>query len=156
MQALSTLRQTSIRSSGFSSPDETLQMILSRSGSMVALAQILSLVFFKVSTSHIRTCVLRALILLELGPCNITEDLVTQLNPYAWNEVSNMLFLSQPLGVGFSYGSKVRRRVFARICNHTEMSAGRWILRRSHRCIRDASRGQCHRQISSDQRNRHR
>lgn len=23
----------------------------------------------------------------ELGPCNVTEDLETQLNPYAWNEV---------------------------------------------------------------------
>ncbi len=43
----------------------------------------------------------------ELGPCNVTEDLQTQLNPYAWNEVSNMLFLSQPIGVGFSYADTV-------------------------------------------------
>lgn len=42
----------------------------------------------------------------ELGPCNITEDLKTQLNPYAWNEASNMLFLSQPLGTGFSYSEE--------------------------------------------------
>lgn len=39
----------------------------------------------------------------ELGPCNITQNLTTQWNPYAWNNVSNMLFISQPVGVGFSY-----------------------------------------------------
>lgn len=39
----------------------------------------------------------------EHGPCNVTEDIETQLNPYSWNEVSNMLYLSQPVGVGFSY-----------------------------------------------------
>ena len=41
----------------------------------------------------------------ENGPCNITEDLQTQLNPYSWSEVSNMLYLSQPIGVGFSNGT---------------------------------------------------
>lgn len=42
----------------------------------------------------------------ELGPCNITANLTTQLNPYSWNNVSNMLFLSQPVGVGFSYSEE--------------------------------------------------
>ncbi|RMZ81465.1 hypothetical protein DV738_g2273, partial [Chaetothyriales sp. CBS 135597] len=42
----------------------------------------------------------------ELGPCHIAENNSATLNPYSWNEVSNLLFLSQPLGVGFSYGSK--------------------------------------------------
>lgn len=43
----------------------------------------------------------------ELGPCNVTENLTTMVNPYAWNEVSNMLFLSQPIQVGFSYADEI-------------------------------------------------
>lgn len=36
----------------------------------------------------------------ELGPCHINESYETYLNPHSWNEVSNMLFISQPLGTG--------------------------------------------------------
>ncbi|KAJ6109737.1 Peptidase S10 serine carboxypeptidase [Penicillium sp. IBT 16267x] len=42
----------------------------------------------------------------ELGPCHINETYETYLNPHSWNEVSNMLFISQPLGTGFSYSEE--------------------------------------------------
>ncbi|KAJ4989705.1 serine carboxypeptidase [Stagonosporopsis vannaccii] len=39
----------------------------------------------------------------ENGPCMLTENLTTSYNPYSWNNVSNMLYISQPVGTGFSY-----------------------------------------------------
>ncbi|TVY83355.1 Carboxypeptidase S1-like protein A [Lachnellula suecica] len=42
----------------------------------------------------------------ELGPCHIYENLTSYVNPYSFTEASNVLFLSQPLGVGFSYSQE--------------------------------------------------
>ncbi|KAI0053186.1 serine carboxypeptidase [Auriscalpium vulgare] len=42
----------------------------------------------------------------ELGPCRINNASTgVDLNPTAWNEFANVLFIDQPIGVGFSYGS---------------------------------------------------
>jgi hypothetical protein len=40
----------------------------------------------------------------ENGPCNVLEDSkTTELSPWAWNEKVNMIFVDQPVQVGYSY-----------------------------------------------------
>ncbi|KAI0287694.1 serine carboxypeptidase [Russula brevipes] len=42
----------------------------------------------------------------ELGPCRINnQSSGVDLNPTSWNTNANVLFIDQPVGVGFSYGS---------------------------------------------------
>jgi cathepsin A (carboxypeptidase C) len=41
----------------------------------------------------------------ENGPCTVNKDLSTSSNPYSWNTFSNLLYIDQPAGTGFSYGS---------------------------------------------------
>lgn len=43
----------------------------------------------------------------EHGPCRITNDSSSvTYNRYSWNNASNVLYIDQPVGVGFSYGSE--------------------------------------------------
>lgn len=42
----------------------------------------------------------------ELGPSMITKNLTMERNPYSWNEAATVIFLDQPVNVGYSYSSQ--------------------------------------------------
>lgn len=42
----------------------------------------------------------------ENGPCHfVNGDSTPSLNEYSWNSYANMIYIDQPIGVGFSYGT---------------------------------------------------
>lgn len=52
-------------------------------------------------------CSSQLALLSENGPCRVTADgLSTTNNPHSWNNNANIMWIDQPAGVGFSYGTK--------------------------------------------------
>lgn len=45
-------------------------------------------------------------LVVENGPCSVRDDLTLKRNPASWNERANIMWIDQPVGVGFSYGDK--------------------------------------------------
>lgn len=41
----------------------------------------------------------------ELGPARMSKDHIPHNNPWSWNSNASVIFLEQPVNVGFSYGS---------------------------------------------------
>ncbi|KAI0767725.1 alpha/beta-hydrolase [Fomes fomentarius] len=42
----------------------------------------------------------------EHGPCQVNSDgKTTVLNPFSWNNLSNIIYIDQPIGTGFSFGT---------------------------------------------------
>lgn len=44
----------------------------------------------------------------ENGPFKITDNLTLVWNDYGWDKVSNIIFVDQPVGTGFSYSTDIR------------------------------------------------
>lgn len=40
---------------------------------------------------------------MELGPCSIDGPNKTKFNEYGWNSNANIVFVDQPVNVGYSY-----------------------------------------------------
>ncbi|TFK89212.1 alpha/beta-hydrolase [Polyporus arcularius HHB13444] len=50
----------------------------------------------------------------EHGPCQVNPDgQTTVLNPFSWNNLSNIIYIDQPIGTGFSFGTVDVNSTFA-------------------------------------------
>jgi cathepsin A (carboxypeptidase C) len=49
-------------------------------------------------------CSSQLAMLVENGPCTVTKNGKTKINPYSWHNNANVIWVDQPAGVGFSTG----------------------------------------------------
>lgn len=58
----------------------------------------------------------------EHGPCSIDQYYNVNANPYAWNALSNTVYIDQPTTVGFSYTDPISAQINQDSCDIVELS----------------------------------
>lgn len=101
---------------GSSNPDRTPRLPTSSIGRMVPFETRGHPGFLTNHSAGGPGCSSTTGLLFELGPCQIANETNVTYNKHSWNSHSNILFLDQPVNVGYSYsddGSKVDRSAAA-------------------------------------------
>ena len=96
--------------------DSTPSLLISSIGQMVIFRMRSHLRFLTNHSAGGPGCSSTTGLLFELGPCQIADETSVKYNKHSWNSHSNILFLDQPVNVGYSYsddGSKVDRSAAA-------------------------------------------
>lgn len=101
---------------GSLNPDKTPRLLNLSIGQMVAIQTRGYSIFLTNPFAGGPGCSSTTGLLFELGPCQIADETSITYNKHSWNSHSNILFLDQPVNVGYSYsddGSKVDRSAAA-------------------------------------------
>ena len=101
---------------GSLNPGRTQRLLISSIGQMVGPRTRGCLTALTENSAGGPGCSSTTGLLFELGPCQIANETNITYNKHSWNAHSNILFLDQPVNVGYSYsddGSKIDRSAAA-------------------------------------------